>query len=184
MTAKPHEAIRITGTINATEIALDELGIPAFNTCMVGAFTAITGWIEINDVLSCLESYFKGDALEKNQRCVERGYQEVKKVEWERQIGITHTGRRPKMPAPVSAESPWTQQGLFRDMKVGNWRYQRPKKNEEQCCQCGWCLLLCPTGCVMNNHGNYRPNMDYCKGCGICAEECPVHAIKMVREGI
>ncbi|MFP3483271.1 MAG: 4Fe-4S binding protein, partial [Caldivirga sp.] len=25
-------------------------------------------------------------------------------------------------------------------------------------------------------------NYDYCKGCGICANECPVKAIKMVPE--
>jgi len=25
-------------------------------------------------------------------------------------------------------------------------------------------------------------NMDYCKGCGICAEECPTDAIQMVAE--
>jgi pyruvate ferredoxin oxidoreductase delta subunit len=24
---------------------------------------------------------------------------------------------------------------------------------------------------------------EYCKGCGICAEECPADAIKMVEEG-
>jgi len=25
-------------------------------------------------------------------------------------------------------------------------------------------------------------NYDYCKGCGICAEECPKDAIKLVKE--
>ena len=25
-------------------------------------------------------------------------------------------------------------------------------------------------------------NLDYCKGCGICANECPVNAIEMVLE--
>ncbi len=25
-------------------------------------------------------------------------------------------------------------------------------------------------------------DLDYCKGCGICAEECPAKAIQMVRE--
>ena len=30
-----------------------------------------------------------------------------------------------------------------------------------------------------------RPEVDleYCKGCGICAEECPTNAIVMVEEG-
>ena len=27
-----------------------------------------------------------------------------------------------------------------------------------------------------------RVNLDYCKGCGICANECPKDAIEMVRE--
>jgi len=26
-------------------------------------------------------------------------------------------------------------------------------------------------------------DLDYCKGCGVCAEECPAKAITMVREG-
>jgi pyruvate ferredoxin oxidoreductase delta subunit len=25
-------------------------------------------------------------------------------------------------------------------------------------------------------------DLEYCKGCGICAEECPPNAIRMVRE--
>jgi Pyruvate/2-oxoacid:ferredoxin oxidoreductase delta subunit len=28
-----------------------------------------------------------------------------------------------------------------------------------------------------------EPDYEYCKGCGICANECPFAAIKMVREG-
>jgi Pyruvate/2-oxoacid:ferredoxin oxidoreductase delta subunit len=27
-------------------------------------------------------------------------------------------------------------------------------------------------------------NLDYCKGCGICAQECPCGAIQMVPEAI
>lgn len=32
----------------------------------------------------------------------------------------------------------------------------------------------------MDTH--FAPNLDYCKGCGICARECPAMAITMVRE--
>jgi pyruvate ferredoxin oxidoreductase delta subunit len=32
--------------------------------------------------------------------------------------------------------------------------------------------------------GYYHPDFDYCKGCGICANECPAHAIKMKAEEV
>jgi pyruvate ferredoxin oxidoreductase delta subunit len=31
--------------------------------------------------------------------------------------------------------------------------------------------------------GFFQANMDYCKGCGICAHECWPHAIAMIEEG-
>jgi pyruvate ferredoxin oxidoreductase delta subunit len=36
--------------------------------------------------------------------------------------------------------------------------------------------MFCPEGCVNKDHDI---DYDYCKGCGICKEECPVQAIKM-----
>jgi pyruvate ferredoxin oxidoreductase delta subunit len=30
--------------------------------------------------------------------------------------------------------------------------------------------------------GCFEPNFDYCKGCALCATECPVDAIEMVPE--
>jgi pyruvate ferredoxin oxidoreductase delta subunit len=30
--------------------------------------------------------------------------------------------------------------------------------------------------------GYFLPNLYYCKGCGICAQECPVKCIEMVGE--
>ena len=63
-------------------------------------------------------------------------------------------------------------------------RFQRPEVKTDKCCHCGTCYLFCPTGCI-NDQGTYfAPNILYCKGCGICVKECPVHAITLVREEV
>jgi len=69
------------------------------------------------------------------------------------------------------------------DRKTGNWRLQRPVINMGKCCQCGWCFLFCPSGSMEDKGSYFSPNLDYCKGCGICAKECTKSAIAMVREG-
>jgi Pyruvate/2-oxoacid:ferredoxin oxidoreductase delta subunit len=36
---------------------------------------------------------------------------------------------------------------------------------------------------MLDKGDHYEPNLDFCKGCGICAHECPRKAITMVSEG-
>lgn len=71
--------------------------------------------------------------------------------------------------------------------KTGSWRTLRPVIDCNTCNKsgekCGRCSLLCPECCVATSHdGEISINYDYCKGCGICANECPRKAIKMVEE--
>ena len=77
LTESPYENLGLIGTIDATNIALQELDIPATNTCMLGAFAAITHWLTLNSVLSSIEQYFAGDILHKNIRCAQRGFEEA-----------------------------------------------------------------------------------------------------------
>lgn len=63
--------------------------------------------------------------------------------------------------------------------KTGSWRVFKPILDEEKCINCENCFLFCPEGCV---NKDIEIDYDYCKGCGICAQECPVKAIKMERE--
>ena len=46
------------------------------------------------------------------------------------------------------------------------------------------CLLglLSGRGIYRTDDGYYLANLDYCKGCGICARECWTGCIKMVEE--
>ena len=52
------------------------------------------------------------------------------------------------------------------------------------CFECDNCYAVCPDNAVIKlGTGNrFAINYDYCKGCGLCAEECPCGAIDMVRE--
>jgi 2-oxoacid:acceptor oxidoreductase delta subunit (pyruvate/2-ketoisovalerate family) len=54
------------------------------------------------------------------------------------------------------------------------------------CFQCDNCFGVCPDNAVMKvdeAHG-YRFDYDFCKGCGLCVQECPCGAIEMVPEEI
>jgi 2-oxoacid:acceptor oxidoreductase delta subunit (pyruvate/2-ketoisovalerate family) len=48
------------------------------------------------------------------------------------------------------------------------------------CTRCDNCWAFCPDVAVSRSDGTYSVNADYCKGCGICVQECPRDAIHMV----
>lgn len=52
------------------------------------------------------------------------------------------------------------------------------------CSYCEVCILLCPDLCITRNELTEEIEIDlnYCKGCGICACVCPKGAIKMIFE--
>ena len=69
--------IHTIAAVDATKIALEEMKRSITNTCMLGAFARATGWIQLDSILSCLEEYIAGSALQKNKICVQRGYEET-----------------------------------------------------------------------------------------------------------
>ena len=52
------------------------------------------------------------------------------------------------------------------------------------CFECDNCYGVCPDNAIIKlGAGNrYRIDTDFCKGCGLCAAECPCGAIDMVPE--
>jgi 2-oxoacid:acceptor oxidoreductase delta subunit (pyruvate/2-ketoisovalerate family) len=53
------------------------------------------------------------------------------------------------------------------------------------CNDCELCLILCPDVAITRREdGGFDIDLDHCKGCGVCAEECPRGAIVMTREGL
>ncbi len=78
------------------------------------------------------------------------------------------------------------------DEVVGSFDETTAKFEARRCLSCGNCFEcdncygVCPDNAVkkLGPGLRYEFNYDYCKGCGICIEECPCGAIKSVPEEI
>ncbi len=69
--------------------------------------------------------------------------------------------------------------------RTGLWRTERPLIDSSKCVKCLLCWLYCPEGAITRGEDDsVEVDYEYCKGCGICANECPVKAIEMVPEAI
>jgi len=81
-TEKPHENTDVLAVVDATSIALEEVGRPITNTVMLGALVKATGWVKLESILETFKQYFKLGLLETNLRCARRGMEETKVLQW------------------------------------------------------------------------------------------------------
>ena len=78
--------------------------------------------------------------------------------------------------------------GIGEAGKTGEWRTVFPVINQDKCVvskrnkpSCFLCWLYCPDA-VVSKTIPVIIDLQYCKGCGICAQVCPSEAITMVNE--
>ena len=78
-----------------------------------------------------------------------------------------------------------TEAGNAEEYIVGGWRTYRPVWIPENCIHCLFCWIYCPDSAIKVKDGKMMGiDYDHCKGCGICAVECPAKkkAIEMKLE--
>ena len=75
--------------------------------------------------------------------------------------------------------------GNAAEYRTGDWRSQRPVWDNDRCIKCGICYIFCPDMAVREREdGYFEADLNYCKGCGICARECWTGAIHMEEEEV
>jgi pyruvate ferredoxin oxidoreductase delta subunit len=73
--------------------------------------------------------------------------------------------------------------GTANEFKTGDWRSRKPIWHAEKCIQCLQCWIHCPdTSITVDKATSKMTGFDYdhCKGCGICAQICPVKPNKAI----
>jgi pyruvate ferredoxin oxidoreductase delta subunit len=85
---------------------------------------------------------------------------------------------------PLGAVIP--EAGNSRYYRTGGWRSERPTLDRDVCTNCLTCWIVCPDSSIRVADEKLADEWfdeDHCKGCGVCANECPVEALTMVPEG-
>jgi pyruvate ferredoxin oxidoreductase gamma subunit len=181
-------------TVDATTVALEILKQPATNSAILGAIAKATGLVKIESIEKGIMQVF-GDRLgpkvgELNAKAARAAYDRTV-------IGESHGHRALKaskkwLPTvselplgaaaiPMKTDAGMVGPGSFLENKTGSWRVFRPEYSQDKCTMCNFCWFYCPEGCIYRKGDRMEFDMEYCKGCGICANECPAEAIKMVR---
>ncbi|UCE45715.1 MAG: pyruvate ferredoxin oxidoreductase subunit gamma [Methanobacteriota archaeon] len=181
-------------TVDATSVALEVLKRPATNSSILGALSKATGIVSIESIEKGIMQVF-GDRL--GEKVGERNAKAARIAYDRTVVGESHGSRVLKasnkwlpdvreLPMGVAGISLDTDAGAvgpgsFLENKTGSWKVFHPEYDGEKCTMCNFCWFYCPEGCIYRKEDRMEFDMDYCKGCGICANECPAEAIKMVR---
>jgi pyruvate ferredoxin oxidoreductase gamma subunit len=78
-TAKPNlqSAAKVT-MVDATKIALEEIGKPFVNMPMLGALVKATNIVSLESVLKTIEERYPGEVGKKNAKAIKRTYEETR----------------------------------------------------------------------------------------------------------
>jgi len=199
-TRKPEEIdfgvdLRVA-TVDATGVALEVLKRPVTNSAILGAVAKATGIVSMKGIEKGIVNIFGGRLGEKvgliNAKAAQAAYDRTVIGESKGSGKAKKKGTAKWLPTaqemlPGAAigiqDTPAGKVGMgsMSENKTGSWKVFQPKYDKETCTMCLTCWWACPEGCIYRTKDKLEFDMSYCKGCGICANECPVDAIEMGR---
>lgn len=183
-------------TVDATGIARRHLNRnpPPVGITLLGAFAAVTGALDLEKVLALVREHFPGKVGDANVAAAREAAQSVQVRNDVRGRALSGaTSPTVFLPDEIPSVEPIAKP-LLRGHGQGSpfiWRDKIPVCKDTMCKCENTCLSesVCPdaTGFIVRNaiegaKQGYRVDVDFCRGCGLCAEVCVYGALTMEDE--
>ncbi len=190
----PYGLEGVVATVDATGIAQRLLGRspPPVGLTLLGAYSRNTESINLEALFGVIRETFPGRIGERNVQATLEAYQQV------RTSGVRfQVERKPARLDRVNVEElpqyyRFDRYDLLPGYRRGSpfiWRDKIPICEDSKCTCTGSCIseIVCPdgTGFIIRRalaHQGYRVDLDYCRGCGLCAQVCVGSALTMADE--
>jgi len=155
-------------------------GIFAGGDMVMGERTVTTGVGHGKSAARCIDAWLRGDRWQLAEPAALADYDRL------------NTWYYSDAPATVRPELDVARRVSTFDEVVGGLDESNASFEARRCLSCGNCFEcdncfgVCPDNAIikLGSGRRYEIDLDYCKGCGMCAAECPCGAINMVPEQI
>lgn len=158
-------------TVDATKIALETLGRPITNTAILGAFSKVTGLVKLESLEKAVRQELPSRIVDSNIEAMRLAFKEVSTP-----MDVTDLQKM-----EIVKKEP-LEPLISYSRNVADWRVYKPIVDSDSCIGCKRCWVFCPETAIKMVDGKAIVSYEYCKGCGICAEECLVSVIEMELE--
>lgn len=171
-----------TATCNATEIALRSIGKDIPNSAILGAFAFAAGLSVDSLIKGFRETFSETKTAEKNIEMAKIAVTATKMGVCSVEVGKEEEKAAAGFVGELKTGGIYRADGSSRQNITSSWTPFKAAIDQEKCNLCLFCYADCPEGCILRTEKGLKLDENYCKGCGICAEVCPLDAIKMKRK--
>jgi len=190
----PYTLDGVVATVDATGIAERLLGRnpPPVGLTLLGAYSRVTGNINLEELFEVIRESFPGNIGERNVQAAQEAYDQVQmsgvRFQVDRKPGHLQRAKVEDLPQYYRFDR-YDELPGYRRGSPWVWRDKIPICEDSSCTCIGSCIseIVCPdgTGFIVREglpHQGYRIDLDFCRGCGLCVQVCVGSALTMIDE--